>query len=127
MKEIKRETRVFTTWLKDGVCHTKVKQTAVINLEDAVENSRVVSEISEGILYPMLADLRGINSITKEARDHFSMRGRKAGVSAVAMLVKSPVSSIIGNFFLGLNKPTVPTHLFISKIKAVKWLEQFQS
>jgi len=72
-----------------------------------------------------LVDLRDINSITKEARDHFSMRDRKPAVSAIAMLVKSPVSSIIGNFFLGLNKPSVPTHLFTSEVKAVNWLEQF--
>jgi hypothetical protein len=118
-------TRVFTTWLEDGVCRTKVKQAAVIELNDAIENSKTVIELSAGELYPLLVDLREINSIDKEARDHFSMKGRKPGVLAIAMLVKSPVSSIIGNFFLGLNKPTVPTHLFTSEAKALQWLEEF--
>jgi len=119
------ETRVFNTWLQDGICYTRVKPAAVIGLADAIENSEVVLKVSGGVVYPMLVDLRMINSITKEARDHFSMRGRKPGVNSIAMLVKSPVSSIIGNFFLGLNKPVVPTHLFTSEPKALKWLEQY--
>lgn len=118
-------TRVFTTWLQDGVCRTKVKQAAIIELSDAIENSKTVTELSAGEIYPLLVDLREINSIAKEARDHFSMKGRKPGVLAIAMLVKSPVSSIVGNFFLGLNKPTVPTHLFTSETKALQWLEEF--
>ncbi|MGQ0827149.1 MAG: DUF7793 family protein [Bacteroidota bacterium] len=121
----KIETRVFHTWLQDGICYTKVKEGSVIDLKDAIENTEAVIKVSAGVIYPMLVDLRVINSITKEARDHFSMRNRKPGVNSIAMLVKSPVSSIIGNFFLGLNKPSVPTHLFTSETKALKWLEQF--
>ena len=128
MKTSKKiETRVFTTWLQGGVCYTKVKPTAVIELSDAVENSQAVAELSAGEIYPMLVDLRGINSITKEARDHFSMKGRKPGILAIAMLIRSPVSSIIGNFFLGLNKSAVPTYLFTSEAKALQWLENFVS
>lgn len=125
MTEKKDEAHVFDTWLKDNIIYTKVKQASVIDLDDAIRNSRMVLEISAGTLYPILVDLRGISSITKEARDHFSMQGRNAQVSAVAMLVKSPVSNIIGNFFLGINKPSVPTHLFVSEAKAMKWLKQF--
>ena len=121
----KIETRVFYTWLQDGICYTKVKTGSIINLDDAIENTKIVAELSGKMIHPMLVDLRTINSIDKEARDHFSMKNRKAGVSAIAMLIKSPVSRIIGNFFLGLNKPKVPTQLFTSEIKAVNWLQEY--
>jgi len=119
------ETRVFQTYIKDGICYTTVKLNASVELEDAKGNTATVRELSNGLIYPILVDLRLINTITKEARDYFSMNERSAGVNAIAMLVKSPVSSIIGNFFLGLNKPKVPTQLFTSENKAVEWLQQF--
>ncbi len=120
------ELRTFKTWLDDnGICHTVVKPNADIELQDARENTIAVKEISTGSVYPLLVDLKAIHSISKEARDHFSMQKRSAGVSAIAMLIKSPVSRIIGNFFLGLSTPTVPTNLFTDREKAINWLKQF--
>lgn len=125
MKEKIVETRAFQTYIKDGICYTTVKPGVVVDVEDAKENTLVVRSLSGDNIFPILVDLRLINHITKEARDHFSMRERKPGVNAIAMLVKSPVSKIIGNFFLGLNKPTVPTQLFNTEARALKWLEEY--
>ena len=121
----KIELRVFTTWIDENdICITLVKPNAVIELEDAVQNSDSVKKLSDGKIYPMLVNLKEIKSISKEARDHFSMQGRTPGVTAIGMLIKSPVSSIIGNFFLGLNKSAVPTKLFTNEGKAIAWLKQ---
>lgn len=125
MKQKIIETKAFQTFIKDNICFTVVKPGVVVDLDAAKENTMAVAELSASNIYPILVDLRLINHITKEARDHFSMRERKAGVNAIAMLVKSPVSKIIGNFFLGLNKPVVPTQMFSSEPKAMKWLEEY--
>lgn len=120
------ELRVFKTWMgTDGICYTVVKPNAIIEIEDAMANSEAVKLVSSGAVYPILVNLKQIHSISKPARDHFSMQNRAAGVTAIAMLIKSPGSRIIGNFFLGLNKPTVPTKLFTDKDKAITWLKQF--
>jgi hypothetical protein len=122
------ELKAFSTWLGENeICYTVVKLNASIQLEDALENSQAVKEVSDGKVYPLLVNLKQINSITKEARDHFSMQNRSPGVTAIAMLIKSPVSKIIGNFFLGLNKSTVPAKLFTNEEKAIAWLKQFAS
>lgn len=119
------ETRVFFTSMHPkGYIHTKVKPGSEISREDARTNTEAVLTISEGKNFPILVDLRQIKSISKEARDHFSMRGRKPHVTAIAMLVSSPVSRIIGNFFLGLNKPTVPTRMFTSEPDAERWIRK---
>lgn len=121
----KIEIKAFITWMDENdTCITVVKPNAIIQLEDAIENSDAVKKLSDGKTYPLLVNLKEIKSISKEARDHFSMRGREPGVSAIGMLIKSPVSSIIGNFFLGLDKPKVPTKLFTSEVKAKNWLKQ---
>ncbi len=122
------ETRCFTTYLVDGpYCVTIVKNGSEVQLQDAVDNSNAVIEISEGKVYPMLVDTRNIKSIEKAARDHFSMRNRKGNVNSIAVLIGSPISVVIGNFFMGLNKPAVPVKLFTGSDKAFKWLEQYSS
>ena len=119
------ELRAFTTWLgDDGICYTVVRPNVSIVLKDALENSVSIKEISGDTIYPLLVNLKEINSISKEARDHFSMQDRTPGVSAIAMLIRSPVSRVIGNFFLGINKSAVPTKLFTVESEAVTWLKQ---
>ncbi|MES2394622.1 MAG: STAS/SEC14 domain-containing protein [Bacteroidota bacterium] len=120
------ELRAFTSWLgNDGICYTVVKPNVIVDLQDAIENSFSVKEISGDTIYPILVNLKEIKSISKEARDHFSMKNRTPGVTAIAMLVRSPVSRIIGNFFIGMYRSAVPTKLFTDESEAVSWLKQF--
>lgn len=119
-------TRCFETYLyNDCICVTIVLPESEIKIADAHENTKAVIEVSDGNIFPMIVDTRKIKSIEKEARDHFSMRNRKGQVSAIAILISSPVSVIIGNFFMGLNKPAVPTKLFKDEERALKWVKQF--
>ena len=120
-----QDTPVFTTTFDPrGFVHTRVRPGAEIQVNDAKENTLKVIAVSGGSNYPILVDLREIKSISKEARDHFSMRGRKPNVTAIAMLVSSPLSRIIGNFFLGLNRPTVPTRMFASEEDGIAWMKR---
>lgn len=120
------ELRAFTSWLgNDRICYTVVKPNVIVELQDAIENSISVKEVSGDTIYPLLVNLKEIKSISKEARDHFSMKNRTPGVNAIAMLVRSPVSRIIGNFFIGMNRSVVPTKLFTDESEAVSWLKQF--
>lgn len=105
-----------------GFIISRVAPFAEISLDHAKENTARVRELSGDRVYPILVDIRKIRSISKEARDHFSMRGRKPGVVAIAMLVSSPLSRIIGNFFLGLNHPIVPTRMFTDRERAEQWI-----
>lgn len=111
-----------TTLDPRGFIVSRVAPLAEITLEHAKENTAKVRELSGDQVYPILVDIRKIRSISKEARDHFSMRGRKPGVIAIAMLVSSPLSRIIGNFFLGLNHPVVPTRMFTDRERAEQWI-----
>lgn len=65
-------------------------------------------------------------SITKEARDYFSMKGRKSKVIGFAILIKSPLSKIIANFFMGLNKPIVHVKLFTNEQDAIVWCKSLK-
>lgn len=117
-----KELRAYITWMgEDGIARTMVKTASEIVLDDAMENSVVVNGLSGPEKFALIVDTREIKSITKEARDYFSLNGRESRVVAFAIVIGSPLSAIIGNFFMGLNKPRVPVKLFTSEESAIKW------
>ena len=123
--ENKIELRCYYTWMGiDGIARTKVKPNSEVVLEDAKENSVAVNSF-ELNSYPLIIDTTQIKSITKEARDYFSMKGRDSKVNGLAIIIKSPLSKIIANFFMGLNKPIVPVKLFTNENDAIDWCKPY--
>lgn len=119
------EVTCFYTWMgSDGIARTKIKPGAEVQLEHARENSAAVSSLYHGIKFPLLIDSRGIKSMTKDARNQFTTKGRESYTTAFAIIIDSPLSRIIGNFFMGINKPAVPTRLFDNERDAEIWLKK---
>ena len=73
----------------------------------------------------VLIDMTEVAKISKEARDYFANERTASIQRATALLIGSPVSRVIGNFFMGLNKPISPTRLFTDPHKAIQWLHTF--
>jgi hypothetical protein len=120
------ETRTAQLYLgKDGISRIIVKQGAEITIDEIKENFAALSQITASKKAPSLIDLRGIKSINREARVYLSDEETVSNNSASALLIGSPVSKMIGNFFIGLNKPPYPTKLFTSESKALEWLKGF--
>lgn len=114
----------YWTWMgSDGIARTKVKPEIDITINHALENTEVVTSFYVDKKFPILIDARGIKSMTREAREHFSTRGRDSKTNAFGIVIKSPLSRVVGNFFLGLNKPAVPTKLFDNESDAIEWLK----
>lgn len=118
------ELSCYWTWMgEDGIARTKVKPKVEITLEDAIENTKAVTSFYKDKKFPILIDSRGIKSMSREAREHFSARGRDSKTCAYGIVIKSPLSRVVGNFFLGINNPVVPTRLFDNEEKAIEWLK----
>ena len=116
----------YWTWMgTDGIARTKVKQQAEVTLKESLENSAAVNNLYVNKKFPLLIDSRPIKSITKEARDNFSIKNRSTNINSFAIIIESPLSRIIGNFFMGLNKPSVPAKLFNNEQDAIAWLQQY--
>lgn len=126
VKNEKIETSVFTIFVGDDhICRAIVKNKADVKIDEAQIASETVRILLKGEKGPILVDMRKIKSITKEAREHFTMKHREGYVNAIGLLVKSPLSMLIANFFLGINKTDVPTKLFTNEKKALEWLGKF--
>jgi len=120
------EVSAYWTWMgEDGIARTKVKPFANVTLKEARENTESVDSLFIGKAFPLLIDSLDIQSMNKEARDHFSVNNRSTCINSFAVVIASPVSRVIGNFFMGINKPHVPARLFNNEKDALKWLKQF--
>lgn len=73
----------------------------------------------------VLIDMTAVTEISKQARDYFANERTASIQRATALLIGSPVSRVIGNFFMGLNRPISPTRLFTDPHKAIQWLHTF--
>ncbi|MEO9533600.1 MAG: hypothetical protein ABJF27_09930 [Crocinitomicaceae bacterium] len=122
----KIEIEGFVTWMGDDrIVRTVVKPGIDIGISEARKNSEIVNSLIVEGKSPLIVDNRKIKSITKEARDHFSIKDRETNVSAIAIIIGSSLSRMIANFYLGINKPKIPVKLFNSEEKAVKWCKTF--
>ena len=75
--------------------------------------------------YPLLANIRSVKHSSKKAREFFASEKGCEGIIAAALLVDSTFGSMIGNFFVKVSNPLVPTKAFSNEIEAKKWLTQY--
>lgn len=68
----------------------------------------------------------GVISMTKEARDYLSGEEGSRGFIAAALVLDSPFSSFLGNFYLTVSKPRMPSRSFTKTAAALKWLEKYR-
>jgi hypothetical protein len=66
--------------------------------------------------------MTGLAGQTRAAREYFVSDEAVANYSAVAILVQSPVSRVIGTFFMKLSQHQVPTRLFTDRDEAERFL-----
>ncbi len=114
-------------WLDDdGILIAINKPMPAHELNNALENLELTRKISMGKPRPLLVDMTGIKSMTREAREEYAKAGIDSLVTAIGLVTRSAMSRIVANFFLSFNKPSVPTRLFNNIEAAKKWLMQYR-
>lgn len=119
---VENEYAIFE--LKESIVVGVLKsETMDLNVANRITQFRL--DFQNGNAYPMLSNILAVKNSTKEARDFLASEKGCEGVIAAAILIGSYTTSMIGNFFLRVNKPVVPTKLFTCEEEAKKWLSQF--
>lgn len=94
-----------------------------VGLEDARDCLRIGLELHADNGAPVLVDLRTVRSMSADARAFFAGPNGIKVAPAVAVIVSSPLTRAIGNFYLGFNRPRVPTKLFSNLDASERWLD----
>lgn len=119
------ETEYMKLWKEQGVIYCIFTPDLDMNIEVAKYCVAERIAFSNGRSYPCLINMQGIKSFTKEARDYMAVEG-SACIKAGALVVNTPLSRMLGNMFLAINKPAVPTKLFTDEKQAEEWLQQYK-
>lgn len=120
------ETSIGWNWIgPDRILWCVIKPGAMVDLEAARESVSVGQAMVREGKYVQVIDTGSMRELTRETREVFGSTepGRRLGVG-VAIIVRSPVTRVMGNFFLGFNRPATPVRLFSSRDDAVTWLHR---
>lgn len=123
--EKKVDISIAGMWKSDGIIYIKFIDKLDMTLEKAKSSVEARLSLCEGLDHPVLIDMRGIRSVTREAREYFANEGTRL-IKAGALIVGSPLNRTLGNIFLWINKPKVQTRLFTNENEALKWLIQYR-
>ncbi|MHB1250551.1 MAG: DUF7793 family protein [Acidimicrobiales bacterium] len=116
------EHQKFRMWLRpDGIVQLVWAPMRELRFEDASACIRAMDTLTGGRRAPLLVDASEVGSQDRAARNEFVRRGDL--VSGVALVVTTPLSRLMGNFFIAVSKPIVATRLFEDETTAVTWLK----
>ncbi|MFO0596658.1 MAG: hypothetical protein U0228_15180 [Myxococcaceae bacterium] len=115
-------TRTCELWTEDEFVFGRFLPNAEVTAVDAHENLAATRELARGRRMKVVVDLREVRSQSADARAVLAGPEATAVSLAVALVVGSPLSRVLGNFYLGFNRPEVPTRLFSSPDDARAWL-----
>lgn len=110
--------------LKDGILIGAFKK-EIVDLESSLKITADRMLVQKGEAYPIVSNIKNVKIVTKEARRYLASEDGCVGVTAAAVLIDSYLGSMIGNFFIKINKPLRPTRIFTNENEAKLWLKQF--
>jgi hypothetical protein len=119
------ETSAQTMWLDgEGIIQAISKPTD-LTLDDAREAITKLADLFGAERHPIVVDLTGLKSMSRDARKYFAGPDTAKVQSAAALIIRSPMAKAIGNFFMGFDRALIPTRLCTSHEEALQWIRQF--
>jgi len=115
-------TRTCDLWIEDGILRGRFLPDADVTGADARTNLAESLRLVGGVRTPTVIDLRDLRSQSADARATLAGPEATKVSSRVALVVASPLSRVIGSFFLRFNRPETPTRLFGSVEGALAWV-----
>jgi hypothetical protein len=118
------ETKTARIALNDqGLVIVRIKDGAYQSLADAKVNLALAVSETRGERRPLLIDIRKAQPLEADARHHYSGQTLVERFSALALLIEgSPFGRMMGNVYLRIARPGIPTQLFSDEGRALEWL-----
>ena len=114
----------FRMWLRpDGIVQLVWEPGVPIGVEDCVAAGDTMDALAGGQKHPLMADTRA-GGPSDRASAHELIR-RDEFVSAIAVIVNTPLRRMLGNLFIARSRPTLPLRLFVDEASALAWLAEF--
>lgn len=125
MNKIITRTAEITYNSNTRILRMKILEGSEIELADALQNHEAKKQLTKKDKFLSLVDGRVNLSVSREARAFAAQSKSDERAIASAFIITSTANKLIGNFYINVNKPSVPTKLFSTEEKALEWLEGF--
>lgn len=107
----------------DGLVIVRIRDGACQSVDEAKTNLATAIAATAGRRRPLLVDIRTAQPLDAEARHLYSGQTLVDGFVALALVVdSSPFGRMMGNVYLRIARPGIPTQLFTDEPRAVEWL-----
>jgi hypothetical protein len=105
------ETPYIKLWKEEGIMYAIYPEGIEVTLEIARHIVEKRLELTNKKSYPCIIDMRGIKSVSKEARTYLAEEGAQY-ILACGLITGNVFTRTLAHIFLTVNKPKVPTLLF---------------
>jgi hypothetical protein len=116
-----RENEYGKYFIEDGILHFICNQGFELDIDSARKIAKDLISFQNGKKHPICVNITGLADTDKAGRDFMATECAKFS-TGIAFIAESELSRIMGNFFLQVSKPTVPTKLFTDKENALVYL-----
>lgn len=123
----KIDTPHYTLWIEDGIIHNVYKPDLIMTIDIAIEMVNHRLKLTNDITYPLFVDIRNLVAIKAEARRYLAGSEAVKYASAGAIYLDNHLLYLVGQVFLKIDNPAIPSRLFTDKEKALHWLETFKN
>ena len=121
MKAFDREK--YTMIIRDNLLiEFKVKKGAKLDAADVLDSRELSVKYMPGKKFFVLMESEGDLDVTVDGRRAGASEEYSRHVAALALCSNRLHETILGNLFLKINRPIVPTKFFDNRDKAIEWL-----
>ena len=108
-------------YMKEGIMRSYFLKDVEMDLPTIIEFINFRHAISEGEKQYWLHDLKGLKTMSKDAKEYASIYGEEF-LHAGAIIVHTHLQKFLINTFIIVKKPKVKTRFFTDTSKALNWL-----
>jgi hypothetical protein len=122
MGRTETKSSIITFNPEEGFLRVTSKLVNEIALTDAKYDVEEAAKLTKEKKVPVLVDSRQVAIHTKEVLDYYASAEVANKITAMAILVSSLATRMVGNFFIKTCKPQFPAKLFTDRKAAIIWL-----
>src|SRR5437773_6599921 len=128
MKVVRNTRTACIERTAEGIVIVRVLAEVRQSVNDAVENVSASAEACAGQRAPIIVDLRQAMTLDAETRHYYTGKRLTDFFTSIAILTPGGAfGKMLGNLYLRVANPGIPSRLFDSETEAIQWSAQHLS
>lgn len=116
--------KAYIELLAPNIIQVTVKDNSVMDVEDIIDIKQVNLELTQDHNYGLIIESGKYTSISNEARTMMTTKAIEEKRAATAIVIHNLAQRLLADFFMRINKPSIPTKIFSNKESALEWIKK---